>query len=80
MPTEFLPGKVFGSGRMKPIDYSVAHGRGPHRPPANLDLATIQQRELANDVSVPYSAISRWRRAQSGSEGLRGDASSTGGR
>jgi amidase len=46
--TEFLPGKVFGSGTMQPIDYCVALAEGRIEPPANLDLATIQQQELAN--------------------------------
>jgi amidase len=45
--TEFMPGKVFGSGRMKPIDYCVEMAEGRIPPPSNLDLATIQQQELA---------------------------------
>src|SRR5262245_15433986 len=46
-PTEFLPGKVFGHGTMKPIDYCVALAEGRIEPPANLDIATIQEQELA---------------------------------
>jgi amidase len=46
-PTEFMPGKVFGSGRMRPIDYCVEMAEGRLAPPANLDIATIQQQELA---------------------------------
>jgi len=46
-PTEFLPGKVFGRGRMKPIDYCVELAEGRIDPPANLDIATIQEQELA---------------------------------
>jgi amidase len=46
-PTEFMPGKVFGSGKMKPIDYCVEMADGRTAPPRNLDLATIQQQELA---------------------------------
>src|SRR5215470_5990203 len=46
-PTEFLPGRVFGSGTMKPIDYCVALAEGRTEPPANLDIATIQEQELA---------------------------------
>ena len=46
-PTEFLPGKVFGSGEMAPIDYLVAMADGGISPPGNLDIATIQQQELA---------------------------------
>jgi amidase len=48
VPTEFLPGKIFGTGTMQPIDYCVAMAEGRIAPPANLDLATIQQQELAN--------------------------------
>jgi amidase len=47
-PTEFLPGKIFGTGTMEPIDYCVALAEGRIDPPANLDLGTIQQQELAN--------------------------------
>jgi amidase len=47
-PTEFMPGKVFGTGKSQPIDYCVALAEGNVDPPANLDLATIQQQELAN--------------------------------
>jgi hypothetical protein len=46
-PTEFLPGLVFGTGTMKPIDYCVALAEGRIAPPANLDIATIQDQELA---------------------------------
>ena len=48
VPTEFLPGKVFGTGTMQPIDYCVAMAEGRIEPPSNLDLGTIQQQELAN--------------------------------
>jgi len=46
-PTEFLPGKVFGTGTMAPIDYLVELAEGRIAPPANFDIATIQQQELA---------------------------------
>ena len=48
VPTEFLPGKTFGSGKMQPIDYCVALAEGNIEPPSNLDLGTIQHQELAN--------------------------------
>jgi len=48
VPTEFVPGKVFGSGKLKPIDYLVELAEGRIAPPQNLDLGTIQQQELAN--------------------------------
>ena len=47
VPTEFMPGKVFGSGKMQPIDYCVEMAEGRVAPPSNLDLATIQHQELA---------------------------------
>ena len=46
-PTEFEPGKVFGSGDMAPIDYMLALSEQRIAPPKNLDLGTIQQQELA---------------------------------
>jgi Asp-tRNA(Asn)/Glu-tRNA(Gln) amidotransferase A subunit family amidase len=61
-PTEFTPtlpspasgggsgrgaGTVFGGGTMAPIDYFVELAEGRIAPPANLDIATIQQQELA---------------------------------
>jgi hypothetical protein len=47
VPAEFMPGKVFGTGAMQPIDYCVALAEGRIAPPVNLDLATIQQQEMA---------------------------------
>jgi Asp-tRNA(Asn)/Glu-tRNA(Gln) amidotransferase A subunit family amidase len=47
VPTEFMPGKVFGTGTLQPIDYCVELAEGRIAPPANLDIATIQEQELA---------------------------------
>jgi amidase len=47
VPTEFVPGKTFGTGTMQPIDYCVALAEGRIAPPVNLDIATIQDQELA---------------------------------
>jgi Asp-tRNA(Asn)/Glu-tRNA(Gln) amidotransferase A subunit family amidase len=47
VPTTFAPGKIFGNGTMTPIDYCVALAEGTIVPPKNLDLATVQQQELA---------------------------------
>jgi amidase len=47
VPTELAPGRVFGTGSMQPIDYCVALADGLIDPPANLDMATVQQQELA---------------------------------
>lgn len=45
--TEFQPRKFFGSGDMAPIDYCVALAEGRIAPPRNLDIATVQDQELA---------------------------------
>jgi Asp-tRNA(Asn)/Glu-tRNA(Gln) amidotransferase A subunit family amidase len=47
VPTEFMPGKVFGTGNMQPIDYFVELAEERIAPPANLDIATVQDQELA---------------------------------
>jgi Asp-tRNA(Asn)/Glu-tRNA(Gln) amidotransferase A subunit family amidase len=46
-PTEFAPGRIFGSGSMRPIDYFVKLSEGEIDPPGNLDIATVQQQEVA---------------------------------
>ena len=47
VPTEFAPGKIFGAGSLQPIDYMVELADGRIAPPANLDISTVQQQELA---------------------------------
>jgi Asp-tRNA(Asn)/Glu-tRNA(Gln) amidotransferase A subunit family amidase len=47
VPTEFMPGKIFGTGTMPPIDYCVALAEGRIAPPSNFDIAIIQEQELA---------------------------------
>jgi amidase len=54
-PIEFAPGKVFGTGTMAPIDYMVGLAEGRIPPPANLDIATVQQQELANTFRFQVS-------------------------
>jgi Asp-tRNA(Asn)/Glu-tRNA(Gln) amidotransferase A subunit family amidase len=46
-PTEFAPGKVFGRGSLAPVDYCVGLAEGAIAAPANLDIATVQDQELA---------------------------------
>jgi amidase len=46
-PTQFVPGKVFGTGTMTPIEFCVELAEGRVAPPTNLDIATIQEQELA---------------------------------
>ena len=48
VPTEFAPGRVFGTGKMTAIDYLVELADGRITPPVNLDIATIQDQKLAN--------------------------------
>jgi hypothetical protein len=48
IPTEFMPGKIFGTGDMKPIDYFVELADERITPPSNLDLATVQEWEISN--------------------------------
>ena len=46
-PTQFLPGRTFGTGTMAPVDYLLELAEGGVPPPAALDLATVQDQELA---------------------------------
>jgi Asp-tRNA(Asn)/Glu-tRNA(Gln) amidotransferase A subunit family amidase len=41
-PTEFAPGKKFGSGDVAPIDYMLALAEGKIAPPKALNIRTIQ--------------------------------------
>ena len=41
-PTEFAPGKTFGSGSMAPVDYMLAMTEGRVPPPRALNIRTIQ--------------------------------------
>jgi amidase len=42
-PTEFAPGKTFGSGTMAPIDYMVGLAEGKIPPPRSLNIRFMQQ-------------------------------------
>ena len=42
VPTEFAPGKRFGTGTMKPVDYMLAMAEGRVAPPRALNIRTIQ--------------------------------------
>ena len=46
--TEFVPGKTFGTGTMKPIDYLVALAEGTVPAPSNLNIRTVQQQQESN--------------------------------
>ena len=47
-PTEFAPGKKFGTGTMAPVDYLVALAEGRVPPPSNLNIQTVQQQQGSN--------------------------------
>ena len=71
VPTEFMPGKFFGSGKMQPIDYMVAMAEGGIPSPSNLDLATIQQQELAMAFRFHISQYLSRRTADWSAKGYR---------
>jgi amidase len=71
MPTEFMPGKHFGSGKMQAIDYMVAMAEGAIPSPANLDLAAIQQQELAMTFRFHISQYLSRRAADWAAKGFR---------
>ena len=71
VPTEFMPGKFFGSGKMQPIDYMVAMAEGGIPSPVNLDLATIQQQELAMTFRFHISQYLSRRAADWSAKGYR---------
>ena len=57
VPTEFEPGKIFGSGTMKPIDYCVACGRAYRA--ADESRSRHRPASGAGDgVPLPYRAVS----------------------
>src|SRR5262249_39426657 len=47
VPTGFVPGKTFGTATRQPLNYGIALAEGRTAPPANLDIATVQDQELA---------------------------------
>jgi Asp-tRNA(Asn)/Glu-tRNA(Gln) amidotransferase A subunit family amidase len=51
-PTEFAPGRTFGSGTMNPIDYMVALAEGSEPLPAGLNIRSIQN--LARSMAFRF--------------------------
>ncbi|MEP4378305.1 MAG: amidase family protein [Alphaproteobacteria bacterium] len=47
-PTEFAPGKMFGSGELTPMEYFVGLSEGRIEPPADFDIRNIQPQALAH--------------------------------
>jgi amidase len=62
-PTEFAPGKTFGSGTMKPIDYflQLAEGRVPI--PKNLNIRTIEEEVESNAFTFHFNQYAMRRAA-----------------
>ena len=53
-PTEFAPGKRFGSGTMTPVDYMVALADGKVAPPARLNIRQLQQVAESNSFRFHF--------------------------
>jgi amidase len=62
-PTEFAPGKVLGSGTMKPIDYflDLAEGRQPI--PRNLNIRAIEEEVESNAFTFHFNQYAMRRAA-----------------
>ncbi len=68
-PTEFAPGKVFGTGTMAPIDYMVALADGHEPLPKNLNIRFIE--EEADSNSFRFHFMQYATKAGGGLEGAR---------
>ena len=62
-PTEFAPGRTFGTGTMKPVDYLVALAESRVPPPSNLNIRTVQQQEGANTFRFHFAQYATRRAA-----------------
>jgi Asp-tRNA(Asn)/Glu-tRNA(Gln) amidotransferase A subunit family amidase len=62
-PTEFAPGKTFGTGTMKPIDYflNLAEGRVPV--PKNLNIRAIEEVVESNAFTLQFNQYASRRAA-----------------
>jgi amidase len=54
-PTEFAPGKTFGSGTMKPIDYFLALAEGRVPIPKNLNIRAIEEVVESNAFTLQFN-------------------------
>ncbi len=54
-PTEFAPGKKFGSGTMKPIDYFLALAEGKVPVPKNLNIRGIEEEVESNAFTFHFN-------------------------
>jgi amidase len=62
-PTEFAPGKVFGSGTMKPIDYFLALAEGRVPVPKNLNIRAIEEVVESNAFTLQFNQYAQRRAA-----------------
>ena len=62
-PTEFAPGKTFGTGTMKPIDYFVALAEGRVPVPKNLNIRAIEEVVESNAFTFHFNQYASRRAA-----------------
>src|SRR5580692_2268037 len=62
-PTEFEPGKTFGSGTMKPIDYFLNLAEGKVPIPKNLNIRAIEEEVESNAFTFHFNQYASRRAA-----------------
>ena len=62
-PTEFAPGKVLGSGAMKPIDYFLNLAEGHEPVPRNLNIRAIEEEVEPNAFTFHFNQYAMRRAA-----------------
>ncbi len=70
-PTEFAPGKKFGSGRMAPADYLVGLADGRIPPPKALNIRTLQQLADSNAFRFHFVQYATRRAADWAAHGFK---------
>jgi amidase len=70
-PTEFAPGKTFGSGMLSPVEYMVGMAEGTIPPPRNLNVRSIQQKPQASTFRFHFEQYARRRAADWAALGQR---------
>lgn len=62
-PTEFAPGKSFGSGTLTPLEYMLQMAEGRLPPPRNLNMRTILQLAQSNTFTYQFEQYATRRAA-----------------
>jgi amidase len=70
-PTEFEPGKKFGTGTIAPVDYMVALADGKEPLPKNLNIRFIQEVVEANSFRFHFTQYAQRRAADWKDRGYR---------